>query len=1198
MKIIRSNISFYKKRRILKLIMKCYLFLFCTVVFGITPNYINSQNAKVHVPVSKVATMDEIFDLIMSQTDYTFIYHVDLLKNYPSVSIKKGTLTVGDLLRLGLSKGSFNIEFTDSKTIVINKKALIQKTVEGKVTDNNGLPIPGVNVIIKGHKSGVITDFDGKYKIDANTNDVLVFSYLGYADQEIPVQDKIVINVLLVQSVNKLNEIVLVSTGYQKVTQEKSTGSLVAITKEQLEKPAANISERLIGMVAGLQSTQNADGSIAFEIRGQTSLYADKAPLIVVDGFPVQDGFNTVNPNDVESITVLKDAAASAIWGAKSANGVIVITTKKGKAGKTSVAVSSFLRVSKKLDLDYVLGRASSKQTLEYEQKAFDTDFFESPFGGPPPNSPNAIAPFSQAITAMNEARLGRITSYERDAILSNLASLDNKKQIEDNLLQTPMVKQYNVSISGGSEKMTNNLSLLFQDSDTYFQGDNNKQYLINYGTNLKVNKKLKFDFSAMMQYNDVDKNSGQKDPIYGTGDMLSLIKTLNPWDMLKNSDGSLADMSYLEYYKPNFDAYVPKSDFPYSDWSYNPITEIKNRELNTKQLNTRIQAGLTLDIIDGLSISSRIQYELFNSKSSNYYNDKTFEVRQFVNETSGPQWMDGEIPIQLVPKGGILEQGQMDITGYNFRNQINFNKTYAGKHDIDFIGGVELNNKILETNTSPTVFGYNKQTLQSSPLLGDYRTSAMWNYFPAQYAEYFYNFSVIPNSVFTENTTRFFSVYGNLTYTFNNKYSVSGSYRTDASNIISDDPKFRYNPFYSVGFGWQVGKEKFLAAALWLDRLHIRGNYGVNGNIDRSTSFKPLINLNASVDPVTLESTATISKFGNPTLRWEKTATYNLGIDFSIFKSVLYGSVDLYNKNGYDLIINQSISAVNGTENQKFNNGEMNNKGLEIALGTRMSIDNNLSWSSTATFAYNKSKITSLFRSNYASYELSSGPTTSYVQGHNPNTLWSYQYAGLSNVGTQANPVMIPTVVGDNGTKAPITNFVAGDARNYMQDQGTLVAPYTLGWRNSFKIYQFDLSFIITAKWGHVFRRQGFNYSPLAKGNSVVNDKYDEVVNGDPNKIIPIPSAEQRYYFYNRFYPFMDYLTADASHIRFQEINLSYSLPSQVIKSVGIDSFRLFCQVNNMGTILFNDFNEDPEYSKGTIRPQATFTVGMQLNF
>ncbi len=474
-----------------------------------------------------------------------------------------------------------------------------------------------------------------------------------------------------------------------------------------------------------------------------------------------------------------------------------------------------------------------------------------------------------------------------------------------------------------------------------------------------------------------------------------------------------------------------------------------------------------------------------------------------------------------------------------------------------------------------------------------------MWDGYPITWARYFYPINLDPQHYFSYSTDRYFSLYGNLSYTFNDKYTLTGSIRTDASNLITDDPKYRYSPFWSTGFGWQMGKEDFLKGVEWLDRLNLRGTYGYNGNVDKSTSFLPLISVSGTANIYTNETTANVSSFGNPTLRWEKTRSLDIGLDFSVLKSKLHGSIDVYHKKGSDLIVSQSIASMNGTTSQKFNNGEMVNKGIELKIGTSLPLlGNDIKWNGNFNFAYNKNEITSFYKASYAQYDLYNGGTYAYSEGLNANTLWSFEYAGMRNLGTEADPKMVPTVKGVDGDTYGLTRWTPGtDARKFMVAEGTTVAPYIVGFHNSFKIYDFDLSFIITGKFGHVYRRHSFNYPAMTGGNTNVNNKYSEVANGDPNKIVPIPGNEPRYYFYDRFFPYMSYLTENASHIRFQEASLSYNLPKQMISKLGFERVKVYAQGNNLGTILWNDFGEDPEYPIGTLKPQATYTLGVKIS-
>lgn len=1192
----------FRKTLALRQILLTMKLLAAIMFLGLMQVSAHSNGQRVSIS-GKNISLQKVFKEIRKQAGYVFFYDVDLIKKAQPITINAINEPVETVLTETFQGQPFTWSVENKTITVISKlrsqsfldsldkeSGLFQEVVvRGVVLDDTGKPLEGVSVLIKGTQRGTSTDKNGSYYLSGiGENAVLVFSMVGYNSQEVSVKGRSVINVKLSLNLKQQEEITVVNTGYQTISKERATGAFGMVSSDQLGKPSSNIAERLVGTVAGLQTTVAPDGSIKFQIRGQSSLFSDQQPLVVYDGFAVEGGMESIDPNDVESITILKDAAAASIWGAKSANGVIVITSKNARKGSAIVGVSSFVRFSPKLNLDYVNPLATSAQTIDYEQKGFNSDFFGGPWT-PPSASISDLGAYSLAVTAMNEARLGRISGAERDKILAQLSTLNNKQQIKDYLLQAPLTTHYNLSISGGNDRMTNRVSIMFDDNKSFFKGDKKGNLIIDYSNEVNLTKRLKFDLGSMVQLENSQ----------SAGVNLGEIQSLSPYDMLVNNDGNLIDMSYLYYYKPNFNAFVPKEKFPYSDWSYNPISEMKYKNFSAKSLNGRFRAGLTLNPIEGLVLSSRIQYETYNTTNRNYYDPRSFAIRQFVNETSSWNQDFNSIPVQNVPTGGVLSQNKTELSTYNFRNQLTFNRRFAQIHNISFVAGSEMSSRVSKFTRYPDALGYNDNTLTTGELLHPISGSSMWNGYPLSYAAYFYPFNIRPVHAFSYTTDRYFSFYGNLAYTFNNKYTVSGSYRTDASNLISEDPKYRYSPFWSTGFSWQAGREKFFQAIKWLDRLNIRGTYGYNGNVDKSTSFLPLINVTGTLDPYIHETIGTISSYGNPTLRWERTNTINLGLDFSIFDGKLFGSLDLYDKRSSDLIVTQSIPSVNGTSSQKFNNGKMMNRGFELSLGTLIPIrGNEIEWKGSLNYSYNKNKITKFYKSSYQMYDLYSGGTTSYVEGYNANTLWSLRYAGMNNVGTDTNPQWEPTFYGLNGAKLTFLAWPVGNATGYESNEGTTVAPSIFGFTSSIKVYQFDFSFIITGKFGHVFRRQSFNYPSMTGGNTLVNAQYGEILTSDPSKRVPIPSIEPRYYFWDRFYPYLDYLTQNASHIRLQEVNLTYSLPANLLSKVGMKSVRVFAQANDCGVILFNDFGEDPEYPKGTLKPQAKYTFGINFNF
>lgn len=1171
-----------------------------------------SQATKLSLEMENTS-LEGVINEIRDQSDFRFLYNHEEIQHVQNVNVTREGVTVEEILDHILKDYDLDYRVVNQVVIITPAPGKTKQAVEetapemiqritytGTVVDEFGDPVPFAAVVIKGTTLGTAADAGGNFTLEVPEGDyeAIVASSVGFISHQILIGEGNYFEFVLRTDIAGMEEVVV--TGYASISRERATGSFEKVSGEQMDKPSSSISERLVGVLAGVHATVQPDGEIDFEIRGQSSLWADAQPLIVVDGFPIEGDFSSINPNNVESITVLKDAAAASIWGAKSANGVIVITTKRARKGEAKIEFSAFTKVSPKLDLDYVDPRATSAETIEYEQRGFNSDLFGGAliWGYPSHSTFFASSNYSQAFLPMNEFRQGRITESEMNSELARLATLDNRSQITDEFLRNPVTQQYNLSIYGGNDKMSNKLTVLYENGKDYYKNNNNDEVMVDFRNRVEVAKWLDFDFSGMLQYNDRSTNGIS---LYGsTPWSRDGLTSLATYDMLRDEDGNLTDLSHLYYNKPVLDELIPTENFPHSDWSFNPVADLNERDFSTNDLNARVQAGLTFKILKGLTYDSKILYERYSRNTKDVYGENSFAMRQMVNETSTWDMFTGDVT-QNIPTGGGLKQSSTSIRNYNFRNQLNFVRTFSDMHAINFVAGSEMSSRVIETNSEPDVIGYDDDKLTVGRMLSPYDNStSMWLGYPITYARYFYPISLDPTHSFTYLTDRYFSLYANLAYTVNDKYTLTGSARTDASNLITDDPQYRYAPFWSAGLGWQLGKEEFLQGLAWLDRLNLRGTYGINGNVDRSTSFLPLLNIGGVANIYTNETTASIGSFGNPTLRWERTKTIDIGIDYSLFSSTVFGSVDVYHRKGEDLIVSESIPSVNGTQTQKFNNGEMVNKGIELKIGTSVPIrGNDIVWIGNLNYAYNHNRITKFFKANYAQYDLLGDwdPTTAYVEGMDANTMWAFEYAGMNNFGTEAFPVMAPAIQGVDDAVYPITTWApVAEARDFMTTQGTRVAPHIFGFVNTFRIYDFDLSIILTGKLGHVYRRHAFNYSPMISGNTIVNDKYSEVANGDPNEFVPIPENEMRYYFYDRYVGYMSYLTENASHIRFQEISLSYDVPRNVLSKLGFEWVRVYVQGNNLGTIVFNNEGEDPEYPIGSMKPMAAYTFGVKI--
>ncbi|WP_321282487.1 SusC/RagA family TonB-linked outer membrane protein [Marinifilum fragile] len=1158
---------------------------------------VHAQNGKLNVQVENMQ-LSELLWQLQEESGVVFIYQTDDVKNVKDISVDMSAASITNILDEILKDTDLDY-IVDDEVVVIKKKEIVplpafevkeqeKKTIKGKVTDKDGIPLPGVSVVIKGSNIGVATDINGEYSLVIDGGEeTLIFSFVGMEPQEIKYKGQSQLDVVLFEDTATLNEVVI--TGYQTISKERATGSFNIISKQQIEKPVTNIGSSLVGNVSGVQATLDEEGNPTFEIRGKSSLFANANPLIVVDGFAIEGDFSSINPNDVESITVLKDAAAASIWGARSANGVIVIATKSGKSlkkGDLKVSINSFIKYSPKPDLDYFLDRASSADMIEYEKSAFGKRWM----GGQISDRELSIMSSGQTLgrNALNEYRLGYLTEADKDALLSKYASQNNQDQIKDHLMKNPFTHQHNLNIASASERFTNSLSLMFEENQTYLKGNDRQKIMVNYRTSAKVFDWMDFNFNGMYSHKSSSNDAS-----------LSEIKKLAPYDMLFDANGKRSSVVNT-IYQPNLDRYWPMDKFPYPDLSYNPITEMENRDYKSKQTHSRFQLDLVLKPIDGLKINTQAQYEGFNNSNKNIQGEETYATRYQIDYYT--YWdRDNDSFTMNIPKGDILDQNRSEIQSFTLRNQINFDKEF-GKHAVNVIAGMEINKRVTKNFQEPRVYGYNDDQLTVGNLPNGYGSYTNPNL-------YIYGWTGYRTTIYTNDlhefkhlTDKYVSAYFNGAYTYNDKYTLSASARTDASNLITDDPDYRFSPFWSVGAGWQINKEGFMKKLNWIDRLSLRATFGYNGNVDRSTSFLPLISMYPTNNQYTDEPYASISSYGNPTLRWEKTGTLDIGIDYSLFKGKVFGKLDYYHKKSEDLIASVSIPKVNGVSSQKMNVANMVNKGIELEVGTKFPIQTNkISFYGNFNIAYNLNKITKLYKSNFTHSDLLpwnsySGPLqTTYVEGKNAHTIYGSKYAGLHNDGTESNPNMQPKIVGKDGTLYGFSTWPADNVLNYAYEQGTTVAPWVAGLSFGFKIHDFDISCIMTGKFGHVFRRTSYNYNA-----TIPNSKLSEVLNADPDKTLPLPQNdnESRYYFWDRFWKSFSYLTEKADHVRMQEINLTYNVPSKLLKKTGLERVKVYTQVNNVFSIYANKFNEDPEFPLGTYRPSPVYTFGINVGF
>lgn len=1142
---------------------------------------------KVTLNVTNVPLVNVLKE-IQNQTPYTFVYTSSLIDVKKKVSINVTNQEIVPVMEKLFSGTEISYKVVDKQITLSPKEFRNEKQggsseqqkgrrISGLIYDDSRQPLPGVSVQNLNSKKGTFSDSKGAWIIEAEDGDRLRFYMIGMLQKEVIVtKGTNVYNIEMVTDVVQLEDVVV--TGYQTISKDRAAGAVSIINAAEIQnRPSVNIISAMDGMFTGLR-VYGDGGTEKLTIRGiSTMTMGISNPLVVVDGFAVEDGLESVNPNDVETVHILKDASAASIWGARSSNGVVVITTKRAKKG-LHVKFNSFVAMQDKIDLEYANPIASSKDALRWEKYLWDNDKTFSSFSISREVDGNNN-PATLGITLMNMRDLGRISESEYNQQIAKLEQIDYKDDVYKYLLQNAVTQNYDLSVNGASERNQYVFNVRYTRDQSSYKYSYDREILANFRNIYSITRWLDFNFSIMTKFSKSN-NSGAS---------LSDIKDISPYEKILNDDGSYTKMvgAHYQEFIDDVNGVFPK------DWNYNLLKDIRSRELLTDRNSLRMQASLNFKLFKGLTYETKFQYELYKTENNSYYSEDSYYVRDQINK-----WVDYDeatrtVSKLYVPLGGQLIKGYYTNKAYNFGNQLKYNQTF-GRHEVT--GGLftEISSSVNESYNAPTIYGYDPDMLTTQTPEIYYPIHSYWGA-----TNYTLN-GLDPSLRYTDE--RFFSILGNAAYTLDNKYSLTGSFRIDASNLIVDDPKYRYAPFWSLGLNWKADKEDFIKDLNVFERLNVRFSYGHTGNVVTSTSFVPLVTLMGVYSPTGAEY-AVIDDYGNPTLTWERTKSTNLGIDFALSGPKLYGTIELYNKHGIDIVGEIDLPRLTGTSLQEFNTAEILNRGVELNLNYELtSPSTELTWLTKLNFSYNHSKVLSLRRVSYSSASIK---VPHFEEGQPVGSIYSYKYLGM-------NESNVPYMqgIGENtwtfNDVAPSTS----DHRDYMIYSGSNQPDILLGWQNSLYFKGFHLSAFLTGEFGHIFRRPTFNYPILtnSKESSILNKDVVQVLNNTATDIPLMPSAtETNLQAWGALAQYLNTTIDKASSIRLQEVNLSYDLPSSLTSGIGFSNIRLYCQVSNVG-LLWSASRDgmDPRYilnSSSTaattlVKPPRKYTFGLSFEF
>ncbi|WP_162558746.1 SusC/RagA family TonB-linked outer membrane protein [Robertkochia solimangrovi] len=1137
-----------------------FMFLLCAM-FGLQANEGYAQKTRLTLDFTNTE-ISKIIDEIELTTEFKFFYKSDEIDLERRINLNVQKEKIQTILERMFWNTDITYNVHESQIILKrnnteSKKNHLEsinqnfKKVSGKITDSEGIPLTGVTIMTMDGIYGVTSDFEGIFEMNVpvDTKEIIV-NYIGFKTQKIDltnIQDLRNLNISLIEDINELDEVVV--TGYQTLAKERAVGSFSQVNEEQIQmRPATgNIIERIEGTVAGL----NIDSEGAVTIRGGSSINLSNQPLIVVDGFPIADNsLQAINPEDVKSINILKDASAASIWGVRASNGVIVITTKKGnKDQKLTIRASAFTSITEKIDYSDI-GLLSTSDQIDMELEILEKNWYnESTFRTYLTNS-NSFSLVNEAMVyKLGMAPNGDVwTQSQFDDYINSLRTRSAEEDWQKYLLRNATNATYNISLSTGSEKNTTYASLVYNLNKEAAIGNADNRIIFNINDTYHFSDKLEFNAALIATLTNATYN----------GTDYRAILAEDAYNSLVDEYGNT--IQYSPYYHRW--ATQERSDITGISQYYNELDQIRANDNSSQGVNIRSRFGLKATLIDGLDFRSNFQYEKGFSETDEFQSMDHYDQRDRI----GKLYVDG---VYQLPLGTRYLYRRNTFDAWYFRNTLNFDKTF-GKHAITLFAGTDITRRTSE-GIKDRKYGYDKQTrihvpVDEAALQGrEYRD---WRGFR------YYEGNAFTNA---NSDVREMSWYGNAAYEFNKKYSLNGSFRIDQKNLFGSDPKYRYKPLWSAGVAWNLNNEDFFNVS-WVNRLRFRATIGINGNASESSSpyaqaAPYLYAYGRSYSYLDLTSPP------NPQLRWESTRVTNYGLDFNLFNNRVGGSIEYYIKNSTDLLGNRALDPTNGFNSAEVNYASMTNKGIEVTLNADIVRSKDFIWNVNANISYNKNEVTDLEIGEQSVRDIIR--YGKFEVGEPLYNVWSYNYAGLDNAGN----VLLHN--NDGTTKS----WQDGATEEELINQGVLIAPWYGGLTNTFRFKGFDLTANLVYKFGNVFNHNyGIGYDTRNTHMfDVWKDRWmqpgDEATTRIPklayNGVNPYNGETERSNYSSSADHFWQYSQDNilpGGFIRVRDIILGYTLPKTVTDLTFFSDLRLTFQARNPFIWTENDRGLDPD--------------------
>lgn len=1213
-----------RKNGVIQRVNKClFSMMRLTMFFSLLMFFSMSVTARGQQTTLKLkdVSLQEVFSEIKQKMGYRFVYNDQMLRDAGKISVEVTSSDVREILSRCLEKTTLDFYIEDNVVVIVTKKkSNVQDekkkvvTVRGKIVDSNQEALPGVTVLIEGTQLGTTTKHEGHYVLVVPERRPMriVYSFIGMVPQRIEYTGQEVIDVVLKEDVQAMEEVVV--TGYQTMRKSDVVGSVTTIKASDVMMPAySSIDQMLQGRVAGMMvmnSSSRVGTSPKIRIRGTSTILGNQDPLWVVDGIiqpdplPIDQSnmmvddlknilgnqISWLNPADIETITVLKDASATAIYGSKAANGVIVITTKRGKTDRLTVNYSGTFsfRARPRYGLFNLM---NSQERIQFSRETFsDGAIYEE--------VPVASLYSYEGIMQMLYDK--QLTMSEAEVAVQRLANT-NTDWLKL-LTRNSFSHSHNISVSGGSDKVVYNASIAYSDQAGIEVGNDAKNMSGRVNVGIQLHPKLYADLSVVGTIEETDGYAADVNPMDYA---LNTSRAVPAYD----ENGNLLFQPKRSHYELNGkDVILGYNILNEMDHSY---SENKTSRVNgTLNLAWNVLPWLKYEFVGGINTTNRLSESYAGEQT--YYVASLYRGYDFGTEEFGSDLYKAA----YLPYGGELFNSSSDLTSWNIQNKVTIQKTFKEDHRINLLVGTEVISSKTKDRGN-TTFGYVRErgevVVEPTPLKdlvpvnGGVVGYGNLGVFEKLYKE--------GGWMRTTQTANQFSVFATLAYSFKNRYVLNASLRNDASNRFGQDQNKRFDPTYSFGLSWNVAQEPWLHN--WnkvLNQLTLRASYGIQGNAVNSIS-PDLILSQAGVKNFYGDYMSLISRLPNPKLTWERTKSWNFGLDLQLLQWITM-NFEYYTKKSNNLV-SQDIALENGRPSMEINGGRITNSGVEYSLNITPIRTKDWAWTIglNSSKNWNEAKTRSIDVIGLRDF-LEGSATKVLKEGYDLSSFWSFSFKGLNHdTGLpEFNGIYQTNEDGsfkrdDQGELILSTDI--DEITDYLVYSGKSEPDFTGGlttrlrWKDLTFGANFSLLLGAKKRLPSLFSTSKIPSSDRNLSKELINrwkKPGDElftdipvIYNGRVEEFLDLPFGESQSMYY--MWDMSDARVVDASFLRCQQMSLTWNMNEKWCSQIGVKSLSLNFIVNNLFVIASKKFDGfDPELGD-SVQPK-TYSVGLNVGF